>query len=313
MNLSADSGWQRRVDAAMITVMERLSSDDSGDRKRGSMGDWCPPSDLLGYSRGIWRSGRVSEVSYPEDGNRACLEVEEGSYWFGHRNVCIVHLLSLFPPDGDVYDIGGGNGFVSLALQRAGYSSVLLEPGDGAGHAVTRGVGRVVQATLEDAGFRNGSMPAAGAFDVIEHIEDESGFLRQIRDTLRPGGYFYGTVPAGPSLWSHEDVSAGHWRRYTAETLGQSLAAAGFEVCFVSGIFAWLVLPIWLFRVIPGKLGRSPSGHAGVASLRRSHVLPRWVAGPVGWMLRWEAERIRKGQTMRMGSSLLFCARRPLR
>ena len=252
----------------------------------------------------------MSEVSYPQDGNRACLEVEEGSFWFGHRNACIVHLLSLFPPDGDVYDLGGGNGFVSMALQRAGYPSVLVEPGEGACHALARGMGRVVQATLGDAAFRRGSLPAAGAFDVIEHVEDDLGFLRQIHDSLRPGGCFYGTVPAEPLLWSHEDVSAGHWRRYTRRSLREALGAAGFEVCFLSGMFGCLVVPVWLFRVIPGKLGKAPSMCAAETSLRRSHVLPRWVAGPVGWLLGREAEKIRRGQAVGMGSSLLFCARR---
>ena len=34
-----------------------------------------------------------------------------------------------FPPPGTVFDVGGGNGFVTLAIQNAGMDAVLVEPG----------------------------------------------------------------------------------------------------------------------------------------------------------------------------------------
>ena len=59
---------------------------------------------------GIWFARRQGEVSYPPRGNAACLEIEDRSFWFLHRNRCIVSLVRRFAPDGPLLDIGGGNG-----------------------------------------------------------------------------------------------------------------------------------------------------------------------------------------------------------
>jgi 2-polyprenyl-3-methyl-5-hydroxy-6-metoxy-1,4-benzoquinol methylase len=54
---------------------------------------------------------------------------------------------------------------------------------------------------------------------VLEHIDDEQAFLREIRRCLAPGGRIYLSVPAGRWLWSDDDVQAGHFRRYTCASL----------------------------------------------------------------------------------------------
>ncbi len=77
----------------------------------------------------IWHSKSDSVISYPDDGNEICFQVEDQSFWFNHRNRIIVKVVQRFPPQGVVFDVGGGNGFVSLALSNAGIEAVLLEPG----------------------------------------------------------------------------------------------------------------------------------------------------------------------------------------
>ena len=61
---------------------------------------------------GIWFSKKRSPISYPEDGNLRCLALEDSSFWFKHRNKCIIESMRLFPPEGVVYDVGAGNGYV---------------------------------------------------------------------------------------------------------------------------------------------------------------------------------------------------------
>ncbi len=39
-------------------------------------------------------------------------------------------LAGRFPPDGPFLDIGGGNGFVAKGLLAAGFSCILVEPGE---------------------------------------------------------------------------------------------------------------------------------------------------------------------------------------
>ena len=80
-------------------------------------------------SDGVWYSDEHSKISYPDQANQWCNEVEDASYWFEHRNRIIINAIRLFPPQGWLADIGGGNGFVAQALQREGFEVVLIEPG----------------------------------------------------------------------------------------------------------------------------------------------------------------------------------------
>src|SRR5580698_4932793 len=107
---------------------------------------------------GIWFCKGNSNVSYPSAGNENCFQVEDHSFWFQHRNRCISSIVRGFPPAGALFDLGGGNGFVSLGLESAGWESIVVEPGRmGAINARKRGLANVICATLEDADFRSHS------------------------------------------------------------------------------------------------------------------------------------------------------------
>ncbi len=86
-------------------------------------------SDNLEFKDGIWYSKNKSKVSYPDNDNDLCFQIEDDSYWFKHRNNCIIEMIKNFPPKGEIFDIGGGNGFVSNGLEENGFSTVVVEPG----------------------------------------------------------------------------------------------------------------------------------------------------------------------------------------
>jgi SAM-dependent methyltransferase len=65
------------------------------------------------------------------------------------------------------------------------------------------------------------------AFEVIEHLEDDSGALRDWMTHLDPGGSVIVSVPAWPHRFSAMDTLVGHYRRYTPDDLGDALRAAG--------------------------------------------------------------------------------------
>jgi SAM-dependent methyltransferase len=205
---------------------------------------------------GLWTARVISNVSYPEDGNELCFNLEDATFWFRYRNNCILEVIRFLPPPGTFFDIGGGNGYVAQAIQKMGLDTVLVEPGlSGARNAVQRGVRHVVRATLEDAGFLPEVLPAVGLFDVIEHIQEDRAFLAEIHRLMSPGGRVYVTVPAFEWLWSSEDARCGHWRRYTVRSISSTLEAAGFGVEFATYSFGFLPAPIFLFRTLPHRLG----------------------------------------------------------
>lgn len=277
--------------------------------------NWIPPSDSLRFLNGLWQPQSVSAVSYPEQGNEVCFQVEDSSYWFEHRNACILSIIQQFPPSGTLYDIGGGNGFVALGLQKAGLDVALLEPGSGARNALKRGVKKVICATLGDAALKPESLMAAGAFDVVEHIEDDEAFLTSIRRLLIRGGRFYCTVPAIKACWSHEDIHAGHYRRYSKQSLTRVIQSAGFEIEFVSSFFSWLTLPVVFLRAFPFWLRGSGAdsnfaqhSRDSLESVKTDHRLPAVLSGIARMVHDWETSQLRRSRSIPFGTSLLCVA-----
>jgi SAM-dependent methyltransferase len=260
---------------------------------------------LLRHPDGIWRGRGTEPVSYPADGNSDCFALEDSSFWFTHRNACLLTLLQRFPTCGPFFDIGGGNGFVSTAFQQnGGLPVVMVEPGAaGIRHAQARGLRTLVLATFKEARFRNGSLPAIGFFDVLEHIEDEQGFLGEVRRCLAANGRIYLTVPAGHWLWSDADVQAGHYRRYTFISLRRALNRAGFRPLFMSKIFSVLPPPLFLCRSLPSLFGHRRLPNQSYSSQHR----PRGQ-GLMALVWQWELARLAGGRSIPCGTSCLAVA-----
>jgi SAM-dependent methyltransferase len=265
---------------------------------------------LVPGADGIWYTRQRAPVSYPEEGNLNCLALEEDSFWFEHRSQCIQTMMQRFPPGGPVFDIGGGNGYVAHSLASTGIATVLVEPGEtGARNARQRGVDPVICATLLDAGFIPGSLPAAGLFDVLEHIEDDVAFLRDLATALVPGGRVYVSVPAYGWLWSADDDYAGHFRRYTLAQLRRILRAAGLQPEFATCLFALLPAPIFLMRALPTRLGLRKQN--AWDRYQQEHSSRQGLAGRLlKVLLRFELDWLRRGRSLPLGGSCLVVARK---
>jgi SAM-dependent methyltransferase len=266
-------------------------------------------------AEGSWRSKSHSAVSYPEWGNQACFNVEDSSFWFRHRNACILEALRQYPPPGPLFDIGGGNGFVAKAMQDAGLEVVLVEPGAaGAANARRRGIQHVVHGTLEDARFIPGSLSAIGLFDVVEHMEDDDKFLSTIHAHLASRGRIYLTVPAYQALWSEADVVAGHHRRYSRRTLRELIERAGLKVEFATGFFQFLPPAICVVRVLPYRLGwkARPEAQSVDQKMFRQHKIKSQLTERILTRIQQgELAGIRARRQNKFGASWLVVAQKP--
>jgi SAM-dependent methyltransferase len=274
--------------------------------------------DLAGLTRGlirdadgIWRGPDTGAVAYPEDGSDASLAVEDTSYWFAHRNRIILDAIRrVAPPPRLFLDIGGGNGFVTRALVQGGYPSVMLEPSAaGAANARARGLKNVISSRFQPSLFQPGQIEIAGLFDVIEHIEDDVGFLRDVAAILRPGGMVAITVPAFQTLYSPDDAAAGHFRRHTRGTVTALMRAAGFQPLRTSYFMMAMVLPVLLLRTIPGRLGI----RRGIDRERdrREHGEGSALSSFIASMLAAETGILARGGSAPMGTSCLALGRLP--
>lgn len=259
-------------------------------------------------SHGIWASGAVQEVSYPSGAHDRYALIEDGSWWFAHRNRVILDAVRRDPPPGLILDVGGGNGYVTRGLLDAGFQSALLEPGPAGAYngRVRRNLPEVYRATLEEAGIKPGSLGAAGCFDVLEHVQDAGAMVGRIRSLLMPGGLLYATVPARSWLWSAADAEAGHFRRYSPGSV-RRLLQPGFKVLRCIPFFDPLVLPVLLARALPYRLGyrRNPlTAEAEHGS--KGGLASRIMSG----LLRREAAKLAAGGRCIIGTSLLVVARK---
>ena len=264
----------------------------------------------LTHQNGIWFSGKRGDIAYPAEGNRRCFAIENDSFWFQHRNKCILMAMKYFPPGGAVFDVGAGNGYVSLGIKNAGFNVVAIEPGiRGALNARTRGLDYVICSRLEDAGFKPEIFPSAGLFDVLEHIEDDAGFLCKIKKMLIPGGRLYITVPAYNFLWSFEDKRAGHFRRYTIKSLVNLFEYTGYKVEYMSYTFSILPLPIYFFRVLPGYIRKKRNKYHSNCKLKEHGIKYNFSRRLLDLILKKESRILMNKKTIPFGGSCLIVAK----
>lgn len=112
---------------------------------------------------------------------------------------------------GRLLDVGCASGlFLSHAL-KAGWSITGIEPNEKLCDEARRnlkGEGEVLCATLEAADIKE-RFDVITLWDVLEHVPDPLGFLRDCRQMLRPNGYLFLNVPDLDSLEAR--VLGRHW------------------------------------------------------------------------------------------------------
>lgn len=157
--------------------------------------------------------------------------------------------------------------------------------------------------------FADEVFDAVFIFDVLEHIEDESRVLAEIRRVLRPEGKLLMTVPAFMLLFGLQDVVSEHKRRYRRRPLAELLRRSGFEVRYNTYFNTLLFPPIAVVRLLRRVFPRS-AADAEAGSSDFDLRLP----GPVERVLEslFSAERHAIGATtLPFGISILCAARRP--
>jgi glycosyltransferase involved in cell wall biosynthesis/phospholipid N-methyltransferase len=135
-----------------------------------------------------------------------------------------------------VLEIGAGTGNLSLNLMpREVYWATDVNPSYLNYLETLRSTRPYMNVAYAD-GSKGESFPSGQNFDtivclnVLEHVPDDVGALRNIRASLADGGTAIVLVPFGPKLYGTLDEVLGHCRRYTEEQLATVSAEAGFQV-----------------------------------------------------------------------------------
>lgn len=176
--------------------------------------------------------------------------LEARNFWFIARNRVIGWLARKYLPETARYlEIGCGTGFVLQMLQRE-FPNWQVTGTEAMAEGLAFAAGRLERpACLQQIDARRlpyrAEFDVAGAFDVIEHVDDDGAVLAEIHAALRPGGMVILSVPQHMFLWSRFDEVGGHCRRYKKAGIERLVEQAGFEIVR-STSFNAVLLPLML-------------------------------------------------------------------
>ncbi|MCK6580266.1 MAG: methyltransferase domain-containing protein [Anaerolineae bacterium] len=234
--------------------------------------------------------------------------LEQGHFWFEARSRLILWLIARhFPLARRVMEIGCGTGFVLQGIRHllpdaALYGSDLYVEG------LRFAAQRVPSAVLLQMDALHIPYDSAfdliGAFDVIEHIEDDAAALAQMYRALKPGGGLLISVPQHRALWSIVDEVSYHKRRYERGELLRRVEAAGFRVIRTTS-FVSLLLPLMLLT-----RARKPADEAAFDLYAEFKLNPA-VNAALSAVMAAETTAIQAGIGFRFGGSRLLAAVRP--
>lgn len=253
----------------------------------------------------------VAGEGYDRDAFSQIAELEPRSWWFRSRNRLLEATIhECFPQAQTVLEIGCGTGY-TLAALRAALPTASLTGTELFEEGLTIARQRwpdvaLVQADARDLPFDE-EFGLVGAFDVLEHIDDHIGALREAHRVLMPGGGLVVTVPQHAWLWSAADDYARHERRYSRRMLVSAVRAAGFRIERVTS-FVSLLLPLMAASRLAARLRPQPPEQFDPWSEFR---IPRSADRAFDLLARAEAALIGRGVSLPAGGSLLLVARKP--
>lgn len=253
-------------------------------------------------------SSAYGTEDYPVEDLEFLLGVEEKYFWFRVRNLIIKYLFERYLGVGPykVMEVGAGNGIVLKALQPLGYQLTAAELYLAGLKNLQKRLPEVelIQLNILKMPFTN-TYDAIGAFDVIEHIEEDEKALQNLYQALRPGGYLFLSVPQYQFLWSYTDDYSGHKRRYTRSSLFPKLYRQGFEICY------WTSYVFSLFPLILISRLRMRKNSASFQDIRAEYDLSPGTNALLYRILKIDYWLIRLGLRLPFGSSLIVVCRRP--
>lgn len=233
--------------------------------------------------------------------------LEAQNFWFRSRNELIVWALKKYCKDFQSFlEVGCGTGFVLSGVAQVFPGTTLL-----GSEIFTTGLRfaaerlpsvKFIQMDARNIPYRD-EFDVIGAFDVLEHIEDDVTVLREVRAALKKNGFLFITVPQHGWLWSTVDEYACHVRRYSASDLHTKLESAGFEIVRTTS-FVSVLLPAMLLSRVKQRHAQSDIDPADELKLSRG------LNAFLYKVMQAEVGLISSGINLPIGGSRLVVAKR---
>ena len=193
-------------------------------------------------------------------------ELDDRHWWYRARRRILAELIrrEVHPAaDARILEIGCGTGHNLAMLSGFGHVDG-LELDDEAAALSEKRLGRVIiRSPLPELDGVSNDYDLIGAFDVIEHIDDDHAALAAIATRLKPGGKFIMTVPAHPWMWTAHDVANHHKRRYSKRSLRALVEGSPLRLDKI-GYFNSLLFPLAIVERAASKLRGKDDGNVSL-------------------------------------------------
>jgi hypothetical protein len=170
-----------------------------------------------------------------------------GKHWYYRAKLAALHRM--LPARGPSFtlDVGAGLRFSSGSLLQSTHAraTMCVDPS----YPEDRDDARIGKPLLFRRSVDRSDADLVLLMDVIEHVEDDVGLVREYVDKVAPGTRFIVTVPAFMWLWGGHDVFLEHFRRYTLGGIERVLCAGGLTVELGCYFYAAVLPLVALSRV----------------------------------------------------------------
>jgi SAM-dependent methyltransferase len=232
--------------------------------------------------------------------------VEGSHWWFVGRRRILSSFVSrivqnLNNPRPRILDVGCGTGANLEMLADFGDAEGVDVSTEALDFCQTRGLQNVRQGEAEHLPYEDQSFDLVTGLDVVEHLDDDVGGLREMRRVLRPGGRALLFVPAFMFLWGVQDDISNHRRRYTLASLTQVVREAGLEIETATYANITFFAPILLGRLLMRMTGFRPASE--------NNITVGFLNGVLGCIFGAEASLLRH-MKFPFGVSIVCVARR---
>ena len=165
---------------------------------------------------------------------------------------------------GDILEVGAGIGNFSKMLKKYGKITVIdinrkylnnCRIGD-----INCGLGDIERGEYF---FKDKKFDSIICLNVVEHIKDDEGALKNIHKLLKKNGNAAVLVPAHKLLYSRYDHLLGHYRRYTISDVKKLIGNSGLEIVDIRYVNWWGAVG-WLFFMKILKKTDFPENELGI-------------------------------------------------
>ncbi len=210
--------------------------------------------------------------------------LQKDHWWYEARRIIFADIIKRLnlPENAKILEAGCGPGANLEMLQQFGTVSGFDPDEFAANHASQVSKLDIKQGDLPDNCPFEGPFDLVGAFDVIEHIDDDVGSVKALADATKDGGYLLFSVPAYQWMWSHHDEINHHKRRYTVPRLRKVLEDAGLEIQTLSYMNMWLFPLAASVRFLKKILGKDKDNDVKLPSPAVNGILQNIFASERG-------------------------------